>query len=68
MNTWVRVTNTRNKRSVVVRINDHMHPKNLRLIDLSLAAAKRLRFTGRGITRVKVEVLGQKLPADIARD
>jgi rare lipoprotein A len=68
MNTWVRVTNTRNRRSVIVRINDHMHPRNPRLIDLSLAAAKRLRFTGRGITRVKVEVLGRRLPAGIVGD
>jgi rare lipoprotein A len=68
MNPWVKVTNTRNRRSVIVRINDHMHPKNPRLIDLSLAAAKRLRFTGRGITRVKVEVLGRRLPAGIVGD
>ncbi len=65
MNYWVRITNIRNKRSVVLRINDRMHPKNPRLIDLSLAAAKRLRYTGRGIVRVKVEVLGKKLPGRI---
>jgi rare lipoprotein A len=68
MNSWVRITNLRNKKHVVLRINDRMHPKNPRLIDLSLAAAKRLRYTGRGIVRVKVEVLGQKLPADIVRE
>jgi|SRR6185312_491391 len=68
MNSWVRITNTRNRRSVVLRINDRMHPKNPRLIDLSLAAAKRLRYTGRGIVKVKVELLGNKLPADIARE
>jgi rare lipoprotein A len=68
MNSWVRITNIRNKRSVVLRINDRMHPKNPRLIDLSLAAAKRLRYTGRGLVRVKVEVLGKRLPADIARE
>ena len=27
MHTWVRVTNLRNKRSVIVRINDKMHPR-----------------------------------------
>jgi rare lipoprotein A len=65
---WVRVTNLRNKRSVVLRINDRMHPKNPRLIDLSRAAAKRLRYTSRGIVKVKVEVLGKKLPEEFARN
>src|ERR1700733_4162634 len=48
MHTWVRVTNLRNKRTVIVRINDKMHPKNKRLIDLSQAAAARLGYKGRG--------------------
>jgi rare lipoprotein A len=65
MNTWVRVTNLRNKRSVVVRINDRMHPLNKRLIDLSRAAAAELGFLGRGLTRVKVEVI--KRPRRINR-
>src|ERR1700678_665791 len=30
MHTWVRVTNLRNRRSVIVRINDKMHPGNRR--------------------------------------
>lgn len=62
MHTWVRVTNLRNRRTVVVRINDKMHPRNRRLIDLSLAAARRLGFAGRGLTRVRVDVLGRKKP------
>ncbi|HEY4154334.1 MAG TPA: septal ring lytic transglycosylase RlpA family protein [Puia sp.] len=68
MNSWVRVTNMRNKRSVILRINDRMHPKNPRLIDLSRSAASRLRYTGRGIVRVKVEVLGKHLPPGIVKD
>ena len=63
MNNWVRITNLRNKRSVVLRINDRMHPRNPRLIDLSRSAARQLKYTGRGIVRVKVEVLGKRLPA-----
>ena len=60
MHTWVRVTNLRNKRTVIVQINDKMHPKNKRLIDLSRAAAEALGFAGRGLTRVRVDVLGKR--------
>jgi rare lipoprotein A len=58
LGTWVKVTNLKNKRSVVVEINDRLHPKNKRLIDLSKSAAQKLGFISSGITRVKVEVLG----------
>jgi rare lipoprotein A len=60
LGTWVKVTNLRNNKSVIVEINDHMHPKNKRLIDLSKAAARKLGYISRGITRVKVEVLPKK--------
>lgn len=63
LNCWVRVTNSRNKKSVIVRITDRMHPKNPRLIDLSKTAAAKLGYTGRGLTRVKVEYLGRQKPA-----
>jgi len=52
----VRVTNLKNKRSVVVTINDRGAFKN-RLIDLSYAAAKKLGFVKAGLARVKVTVL-----------
>lgn len=64
MHTWVRVTNLRNHKTVIVRINDKMHPRNKRLIDLSLAAAARLGYAGRGLTRVRVDVLGKKRPPE----
>jgi rare lipoprotein A len=63
LNCWVRVTNSRNKKSVIVRITDRMHPQNPRLIDLSRTAAAKLGYTGRGLTRVKVEYLGRQKPA-----
>src|SRR5215467_4294678 len=66
MRCWVRVTNLRNKRKVIVRINDHMHPANPRLIDLSKLAASKLGYTGRGLTRVKIEYLGKKKPPELA--
>jgi rare lipoprotein A len=64
MHVWVRVTNLRNNRSVVVRINDKMHPRNKRLIDLSQAAAVRLGYKGRGLAHVRIDVLGKKRPPE----
>jgi rare lipoprotein A len=60
LNTWIRVTNLRNKRSVIVQVNDRLHPKNPRLVDMSRMAAEKLGYTGRGLTQVKVEVLVRK--------
>ena len=65
LNNWVRVTNMRNNISVVLQITDRMHKNNKRLIDLSKAAAKKLKYTGYGLAHVKVEVLGRKLPKGI---
>jgi peptidoglycan lytic transglycosylase len=56
----VRVTNLQNGRSVVVRINDRGPFVEKRVIDLSYAAAKELRFLGRGTTKVRLEVLGDR--------
>lgn len=54
--TRVRVTNLENGRKVTLRVNDRgPHVKN-RVIDVSYAAAKKLRFVRDGITRVRVEV------------
>ena len=44
--TMVRVTNIRNGRSVVVRINDRGPFNTSRIIDLSPAAARQLQFSG----------------------
>jgi rare lipoprotein A len=54
----VRVINRRNKRSVVVRINDRGDLVNEdRVIDLSWAAAERLAMTRAGLAKVDLEVL-----------
>ena len=55
----VKVTNTKNNRSVVVVINDRCPTSPGRIIDMSQAAAKRLGFTRSGLTDVKLEVVGQ---------
>lgn len=57
MGTRIKVTNLRNKRSVIVRVNDRLHHRNSRLVDLSRAAAASLGYVARGLARVKVEVL-----------
>jgi rare lipoprotein A len=64
LNCWIKVTNLRNNKSVMVRVNDRMHPSNPRLIDMSKAAALALGYTGRGLTKEKVEYLGKKKPED----
>ncbi|GAB2821869.1 septal ring lytic transglycosylase RlpA family protein [Ferruginibacter profundus] len=62
LGTWIRVTNLRNGRTVVVKTNDRLHPRMKRIIDLTSAAATKLGYTATGLTRVKVEVLGKKPP------
>lgn len=66
LNCWVRVTNIRNNRSVILRITDRMHHLNKRLIDLSHIAARTLGYTGHGLTRVKVEYLGKTRPVELS--
>jgi rare lipoprotein A len=62
LGTWVKVTNIRNGHSVIVKTNDRIHPKVRRVVDLTRAAAEQLGFVSRGLTRVKVEVIGSKPP------
>ncbi|HSL79424.1 MAG TPA: septal ring lytic transglycosylase RlpA family protein [Pseudolabrys sp.] len=50
--TRLRVTDPRSKRSVVVVINDRGPFSKGRVLDLSLAAAKALNMTGRGLLTV----------------
>ena len=55
--TWVRVTNKKNGRAVVVRINDRGPYSGGRVIDLSRGAAQAVNMTETGIAPVKLEVL-----------
>lgn len=64
LGTYIRVTNLRNRKSVVVRVNDRLHHRNKRLVDLSRAAANKIGFIKAGTTRVRVEVLGKNPPAE----
>ncbi len=58
---YVKVTNTLNNKSVVVRVNDRGPFHGDRIIDLSYAAAVKLGYADRGTAPVHVEVVG---PAD----
>ncbi len=61
LNTLVRVTNKQNGSTILVRINDRMHPNMLkkgRVIDLSQSAAKKLFFKSSGVVEVVVEAIG----------
>lgn len=60
LGTWLRVTNLRNGKSVLVRVNDRLHAHTKRIVDLTKASATKLGFTKAGLTRVKVEVLKGK--------
>jgi rare lipoprotein A len=62
LGTWIRVTNLRNGRTVIVKVNDRLHPRMKRVVDLSKTAARQLGYTGEGLTRVKVEPLGKQKP------
>ena len=64
LGTWIRVTNLRNGRSVLVKINDRLHSRMKRVVDLSRTAAEKLNYVRSGLTRVRVEVLGTKKPEE----
>ncbi len=57
LGTLVRVTNLRNRRSVVVRINDRGPIVPGRIIDLSYNAAHVLRFDQQGLQRVRLDIV-----------
>ena len=55
--TEVKVTNLRNGRSVVVRVNDRGPHVGQRIADLSRAAAAQIGMLKRGVVRARIEVL-----------
>jgi len=57
--TKVKVTNTKNGRSVIVRINDRGPTQSGRVIDLSRAAASKLGIRRAGMVPVKLEVVSE---------
>jgi rare lipoprotein A len=57
--TNVRVTNVRNGRSVVVRINNRGPFIGGRIIDLSVGAARAIGLTSTGVGNVRLDILGR---------
>jgi rare lipoprotein A len=64
LGTWIKVTNLRNGKSVIVKVNDRLHPSMKRLVDLTRAAAGKLGYVSSGLTRVRVDVLGKTKPGN----
>jgi rare lipoprotein A len=58
--TYVKVLNIKNDSVVIVKINDRLPASSKRSIDLSQAAARKLNFISKGVTRVKITVLSNK--------
>ena len=61
LGTWIKVTNLKNGKTVIVKINDRLHRYNPRLLDLSEAAATELGIKADSLIRVKVEVMEKQV-------
>jgi rare lipoprotein A len=61
----LKVTNLRNHKSVVVRVNDRGPVPEDRVIDLSYAAAETLGFSQRGLAPVRVDLISA--PTEVAQ-
>ena len=59
LGTYVRVTHLRNKRSVIVKVNDRLPPHGRAIIDLSTGAARKLGMIRAGIAKVRIEALNK---------
>lgn len=62
----VKVTNLRNHKSVVVRVNDRGPLPTNRVVDLSYGAARFLGFTGRGTAPVRLDLISGPQLAQMA--
>jgi rare lipoprotein A len=63
LGTMVKVTNLRNGKQVVVRVNDRGPVVDGRIIDLSYNAARALGFKERGVQKVRLDLYQ---PTDMA--
>lgn len=66
LNTLVEVTNLRNHRSVIIRINDRGPFAKGRIVDLTYAAAKALGMISSGVATVTLRVVSHKKRAALA--
>jgi rare lipoprotein A (peptidoglycan hydrolase) len=66
LGTKVRVTNLRNGKAVVVRVNDRGPVVPGRIIDLSYSAARVLGVKAYGVQRVRLDVVPERQPTQVA--
>ena len=59
---YAEVTNLKNQRTVIVKVNDRGPFVSNRIIDLSYAAAQKLGITGTGTAKVRVRTIDPKRP------
>jgi len=67
LNTWVKVTNLLTGKSIIVRINDRMHPdmaQKGRILDLTLTGAQKLKIVNRGVAKVKIEAVSSDVASN----
>ena len=57
LNTWARVTNLDNDKSIILRINDRGPYVGERILDCSYGAAKKLDFLDKGTANVKKNII-----------
>jgi rare lipoprotein A len=62
LGTYVKVTNLRNGRAIVVRVNDRGPVVPGRIIDLSYGAAAALGYDKRGLQRVRLDLVKRPQP------
>jgi rare lipoprotein A len=65
LGTFVKVTNLRNGKAVVVRINDRGPVVDGRIIDVSYNAARALGFKERGLQKVRLDIYQPTTVADL---
>ena len=63
LGTWVKVTNLRNGKWVIVRINDRGPVPASRIIDLSYGAAQILDLRARGVEKVRLDIVTPEVVA-----
>jgi rare lipoprotein A len=63
LGSWVRVTNLKNDKSVMVRINDRGPVTKGRILDLSYGAATILGMEGDGIAKVRLDLIETSIMA-----
>jgi rare lipoprotein A len=63
LGSWVKVTNLRNGKWLIVKVNDRGPYVGNRIMDVSYSAAQMLDFKSRGLTRVRLEMVEPEIVA-----